>query len=110
MKRLLVTALILSMLGSSAVIAAPYRQDDRGYSRSNNNGAVIAGLSIFALAAILASQNNHRTRYSQYNRGFGGGYNTQAYGRDDNDRGHDMRGYDQGRNDYQSGYSNRGHL
>ena len=96
MKRILSAALALTLLGSTAAVAAPYghgsngyshsynnsgsyRGYDRGYRHHNNDGAyVAAGLGIFALAAILASQNNDQRydrRYDdRYNRGYDDGY------------------------------------
>jgi hypothetical protein len=99
MKRLIGAALALSLLGATAASAAPahgslapvdYR--DRSYhSRDNGNGAaVVAGIGFLALAAILASQNNHD---------HDGWYRHDNYRRD---RDYGYRPYDQG-------YSNRGY-
>lgn len=79
MKKLLSAALVLSLLGSSAAFAAPYGHGnfggrgnygghgdfggrrDFGHSdhRGGNDGALIAGVGLFALAAILATSQNH---------------------------------------------------
>jgi hypothetical protein len=97
----LAATLLLSTAG--AAMAQPYRGYDRGYSRDyrgdyrsnyrndyrgyrndyrydrryrghNNAGAAIGlGLGLFALGAIIASQNNNR-----YDYGYSGGY---YYGR-----------------------------
>ena len=67
MKRLVSAALALTMLSGTAAVAAPY--DHGGYNggygdqyrrHDNNNGAIVAGVGILALAAILASQHHHR--------------------------------------------------
>ena len=109
MKRLISAALALSLLGATAASAAPaygtqvqYRSERH---RGNDNGAAIAaGIGFVALAAILASQNNHRdydrddwgrrdrdddrgygnygygNSYQGYNRGYGNGYYNNGYG------------------------------
>jgi len=106
MKRLLSAALALSLLGGSAAVAAPYDQggqsNDRGYSSQGNNGsydnqdrgdnyrghphndggAIVAGVGILTLAAVLASQHRHHFHEGWYNRdggGYGHGYN-RGYG------------------------------
>jgi hypothetical protein len=102
MKRLLGVALILSLVGSSAVMAAPY--GNRGYGHGNNDGAVFAGLGIVALAAILASQHNNHYQYGY--RDNRDGYDTRNYGGYNNDYGRsNMRGYDERQSGY--GYSGR---
>ncbi len=103
MKRLISATLALSLLGATAAMAAPYSYGDQGTSNGYNNsygdngyrdngyrgrgddngGAIVAGVGILALAAILASQN-HRRDY-------------------DRDRWHDRWGHDR---DF--GYSSRG--
>jgi hypothetical protein len=103
MKRFLSAALALSLLGGSAAVAAPYDHGgqrgygNQGYSsgysdrgRHNDDGtAIVAGVGILALAAILASQHRHHDGW--YGRDGGRGY--------DNDR---NRGY--GSNDHGGSY------
>ena len=108
MKRLMSAALALSLLGGSAAVAAPYDHGGRGsygnqgyyssYSereRRNDDGtAIVAGVGILALAAILASQHhNHDGRYDRDggrgydnggHRGYDNNYDRGGYG--DNDR------------------------
>ena len=106
MKRLLSATLALSLLGGSAAVAAPYdhgnRGSNNGYSsgydnrdrgdndrgRRGNDGAAI-GLGIFALAAILASQNhqhynngwyNHDGRDNRGDHGYGGRHSGFGHG------------------------------
>ena len=120
MKRLVSAALALSLLGATAAVADPYDHGNRGYNdsygrqdrdgyhrdhRNNDGTAVVAGLSILALAAILASQNHHQHRYYGYDRGYDNyrsDYNS-GYDRNDNGRyshdGRDNDGRDSG-NDY----------
>ncbi len=89
MKRLVSAVLALSLLGTAAASAQPFRGThdygrDRGYHRDyrgatwnrghNDNGAAIGlGIGLFALAAILASsqQQNDRYRYNNYNGYYG---------------------------------------
>ena len=72
MKRLASVALALTLLSGTAAVAAPYDHGNQGYNsgysnqdrggrdyRDNNDGAVVAGFGILALAAILASQHRH---------------------------------------------------
>jgi hypothetical protein len=98
MKRLISATLALTLLGSTAAVAAPYdygRYDNRGYhgdyrGHSDNSGAIVAGLGLLAFAAILASQNHdhyqHRYHHGWYgnrydDRGYGnGGYGDRGYG------------------------------
>ena len=113
MKRLISAALALSLLGATAASAAPvnhatqvqYRERHRG---GDNGAAIAAGIGFVALAAILASQNNHRDydrdydrddwgrRDRDYDRGYGYGNSYQGYN----------RGYGNGY--YNHGYGNRG--
>ncbi|HEY4275511.1 MAG TPA: hypothetical protein VGM68_08515 [Rhizomicrobium sp.] len=77
MKRLIASVLALSLLGTTvatAASAAPvnrpipvrdYRNHDNG-----NGAAVAAGIGFLALAAILASQNNHERDYYYRDRGW----------------------------------------
>jgi len=85
MKRLVSAVLALSLLGTAAASAQPFRGNhdrgyDRGYDRGHhrdyrstgqrgrghNDGAGMIGLGIglFALAAILSSQNQRETHYA----------------------------------------------
>lgn len=70
LKKLLGATLALSLLGSSAALAAPYGHGDFGhrdfghsYHRGGNDGALMAGVGLFALAAILATSQNHDQSY-----------------------------------------------
>lgn len=81
MKRLVSATLALTLLGGSAAVAAPndhsgnqdytgsygnsYRDDN--YRGHDGGGAIVAGVGILALAAILASQHHHY-HYGWYNR------------------------------------------
>ena len=110
MKRLISAALALSLLGATAASAGtttcrsrcgvvnPRSERHRG---ADNGAAIAAGIGFVALAAILASQNNHRdydrddwgrrdrddergygygNSYQGYNRGYGNGYYNNGYG------------------------------
>ncbi|MGZ5921443.1 MAG: hypothetical protein ACXWLJ_01985 [Rhizomicrobium sp.] len=117
MKRLISAALALSLLGATAASAAPaygtqvqYRSERH---RGGDNGAAIAaGIGFVALAAILASQNNHRDydrddwgrRDRGYDRDYDGGYD-RGYGYGNSYQGYN-RGYGNGY--YNNGYGNRG--
>ena len=97
MKRLISAALALTLLGATAASAAPVRGplvpvDYRDhYRHHDNNGAgvaIAAGIGLFALGAILASQHHDndydrgdydRDGYRDYDRGYGYGY-SQPYG------------------------------
>ena len=105
MKRLISAALALSLLGATAASAAPARGSlvpvdyrDRSYHRHDdgNGAAVAAGIGFLALAAILASQNNH-------DRDDGYSYNRNWHDNDWRDRDNGYRPYDQGYSGY--GYS-----
>ena len=92
MKRLVSAVLALTLLGGTAAAAAPYDRYgsnyDNHYRRHSDNGAaVVAGVGLLALVAILASQQHHRHyhhgwynrdgrdyRYGGYDRGYGSGY------------------------------------
>ena len=91
MKRLVSAVLALSLLSGTAAAAAPYERDrgsyDSHYRRhsSDNGAAVVAGIGLLALVAILASQQRHRHhhhgwynrdgyRYDGYDRSYGRGY------------------------------------
>ena len=95
MKRLVSATLALSLLGGTAASAQSFDHGDRGYSNGygdqyrggsyrgrggNDGGAVVAGIGILALAAILASQHRHHDRYRD-------GW----YGRDGRNYGYDQR-------------------
>ncbi len=73
MKRLISATLALSLLGATAASAAPYGYGDQGYSdgygnsyrddayrdRGTDNGAaIVAGVGLLALVAIMASQQS----------------------------------------------------
>ena len=111
MKRLASVALALSLLSGTAAVAAPtdhgnqgsdggYSSQDRGYNnqdrdhRDNNGAAVVAGVGILALAAILASQHRHHDGWHDRD---GGRY------RDGNGR-----GYDSSYGERHSGYGDNG--
>lgn len=108
MKRLISAALALSLLGATAASAAPVNhatqvqyRDSYRHRGGDNGAAIAAGIGFVALAAILASQNNHRdydrddwgrrdrdddrgygygNSYQGYNRGYGNGYYNNGYG------------------------------
>jgi hypothetical protein len=106
MKKLLATALILSMLGASAAVAAPYGTVNRAPHAQDNSGAIVAGIGLLMLGAFLASQNNQREYVAQRtyqdhgwnqdrDNGWNGGRN-QNWNNNRNDRG----GYDNRSHDY----------
>ena len=113
MKRLISAALALSLLGATAASAAPvnhgtqiqYRDSYR--HRGDDNGAAIAaGIGFVALAAILASQNNHdHDNWNYRDRS----WDHRDYGYD-RGYGNSYRGYDRnyGNGYYNNGYGNRG--
>jgi|SRR5579871_1195971 len=102
MKRLVSAALALTMLSGTAAVAAPYDHGGQGYYNGygnqyrrhdgNNGAAIVAGVGILALAAILASQHHHHQyhdgwygrdggRYGNgYNQGYGYNYGNQYQG------------------------------
>ena len=66
MKRLISSVLALSLLGATVATAAnaapvnrPIPVRDYRYHDNDNGAAIAAGIGFVALAAILASQNNH---------------------------------------------------
>lgn len=118
MKRLIGAALALSLLGATAASAAPapnvapralqqidYRDHSYRHRDNGNGAAVAAGIGFLALAAILASQNNHdRDGWYSHDRGW--------HDRDWRDRDYSYRSYDQGYGDRGYGYrsyDNRGY-
>ena len=106
MKRLIGAALALSLLGATAASAAApsvapralqqidYRDHSYRHRDNGNGAAVAAGIGFLALAAILASQNNHD---------HDGWY---RHDRDWRDRDYGYRPYDQGYGDRDYGYRN----
>ena len=87
MKRLVSATLALTLLGATAAVAEPYDRDGQGYEGGHygyngygnayrghdrdNSGAIVAGVGILTLAAILASQHrHHHYHYGWYNRGY----------------------------------------
>ena len=65
MKRLICTALALSMLGATAASAQPFRHGGYGYGggwhRHDDTGALIGlGVGLFALGAIAAASDHDR--------------------------------------------------
>lgn len=65
MKRLICSALALSMLGATAASAQPYRHGGFGYRGGwhghNDTGALVGlGLGLFALGAIAAASSHDR--------------------------------------------------
>lgn len=83
MKRFVSAALALSLLGGTAAAAAPYDNGTNHYrTRHGDNGAaVVAGIGLLALVAILASQQRHHRHYHSgwYNRD--GRYHDNGYAR-----------------------------
>jgi hypothetical protein len=78
MKRLISATLALSLFGATAAAAAPYDRGDNGYSHQgydngyrghDNGGAVVAGVGLLALAAIIAAQN-HQHYHSGWHHGW----------------------------------------
>ena len=99
MKRLISAALALSLLGATAASAASarapiapvdYRSQSYRHHDNGNGAAIAAGIGFLALAAILASQNNHDRDGRYY------------HDRNWRDRDYGYRPYDQG-------YGNRGY-
>lgn len=101
MKRLISAVLALTLLGGTAAAASPYNHgdvgvgsngyngqaydsgyrnrdgDDRYRDRVDNGGAVVAGIGLLTLAAILAAQNQRHYRNNWYGRGRGYGYSNR---------------------------------
>ena len=120
-KRLVSATLALTLLGGSAAVAAPYDHGgNQGYNGGygnayrgdnyrghdgNNSGAIVAGVGILALAAILASQHrHHHYHYGWYNGGGdGSSYNNRYYYGDGGRYGY-YNGYNDGDGDQ---YGNR---
>ena len=105
MKRLIGAALALSLLGATAASAAPahgalqqvdYRDHSYRHRDTGNGAAVVAGIGFLALAAILASQNNHD---------HDGYWRDRDYGYRNYDRDYGYRNYDRGYGGYGYGYS-----
>jgi len=109
MKRLIGAALALSLLGATAASAAPahgalqqvdYRDHSYRHRDNGNGAAVVAGIGFLALAAILASQNNHdRDGWYRHDNG----WRDRDYGYRPYDQGYGNRGYGYGDRSY--GYS-----
>lgn len=81
MKRLVSAVLALSLLGTTAAVASPYRDggfDNRDHYRGHDDGdgaAILAGVGVVALAAILASQHHHHHwHHGWYGNNDGRGY------------------------------------
>jgi hypothetical protein len=103
MKRILSSALALSLFGASAAFADPYDhgyRGDYGYRhyrsyrhRDDNGAAIVAGLGVLALFAVLASQHHDHDGWYERDRGYyhdDDGY-YRSYDRDGYDYGY--RGY-----------------
>jgi len=107
MKRLISSVLALSLLGATVATAAnaapvnrPIPVRDYRYHNNDNGAAVAAGIGFIALAAILASQNNHDRDYGYYNDGY---YRDRGW--DHRDWRHDRGRYFDNRYDaYSHGY------
>ena len=94
MKRLISAALALTLLGATAASAAPahggqlvpvdYRDHSYRHHDDGAGAAIGHGIGLFALGAILASQNNHD---------HDGWYRHDGYGYRNYDRGYGDRGY-----------------
>jgi hypothetical protein len=76
MNRLIASVLTLSLLGTAVATAAnaapvrPVPVRDYRHHDNGNGAAVAAGIGFLALAAILASQNNHDRDYYYRDRGW----------------------------------------
>jgi hypothetical protein len=110
MKRLIGAALALSLLGATAASAAPahgalqqvdYRDHSYRHRDNGNGAAVAAGIGFLALAAILASQNNHdHDGWYRHDRDYGYRPYDQGYG----DRGYGYHSYDNRGYGYSNSY------
>jgi hypothetical protein len=103
MKRFLSAALAFSLIGSTAAFADPYGHGhgygygdrDYRYRRHNDNGAaIVAGLGVLTLAAVLASQ--HHDRDGWYDRDPGYYRGDDGYYRDGYARDYDSNGFGYG--------------
>jgi hypothetical protein len=107
MKRLISSVLALSLLGATVATAAnaapvnrPIPVRDYRHHDSNNGAAIAAGIGFIALAAILASQNNH-DRDDWHYRDRGWDHRDYRY---DRGYGYGNRGYGYGNGYYGNGY------
>jgi Ni/Co efflux regulator RcnB len=108
MKRLLSAALAFSLIGSTAAFADPYghaygygnhgygnygySDRDYRYRRHNDNGgAIVFGLGVLTLAAVLASQHHEHDGWYDRDRGYYRG--DDGYYRDGNYRDYNGYGY-----------------
>lgn len=114
MKRFVSVALAVMMLSGTAAAAAPYDHGGQEYYRGHRDGdggAVVAGIGLIALAAILASQHRHHHHYGWYghdgyNRGYDGGFGDRYRGYGDG-YAHRYQGY--GYDNQYQGYGGYGH-
>ena len=111
MKRLISSVLALSLLGATVATAAnaapvnrPIPVRDYRHHGNDNGAAIAAGIGFVALAAILASQNNH-DRDDWHYRDRGWDHRDYRY---DRGYGYDP-GYGYGDRGYGNGYYNNGY-
>ena len=117
MKRLVCAALAITLLGTTAAVADPYGRGGQGYYNGNDNrgystgyrrggdgdgGAILAGVGLLTLAAILASQHHHHWHQGWYGHD-GYRYDGDHYG---SPYGRSYGSYD-GYNGYSGGYGDR---